>query len=279
MILAITNQKGGVGKTTSVLNIGVYIAIKGKKVLLVDADPQANLSSGLGITPSLDIEAQQIQDLPKKKYKTIYDLLINKIKAEDVIQSTRIANLDIIPSGIELAGAEVELVGALSRENILKKALEKVSHRYDYIIIDCPPSLGLLTINSLVSADYILIPVQSEYFALEGLGQLINTIKLIKNNLNQDMDIGGVMLTMYDSRTNLSKDVAKEIEKYFDDKLFKSIIPRNIKLSEAPSYGLSIYEYAPQSSGGIAYEALTDEIIRRFENNIKMIRPNLVKGT
>lgn len=274
MIFAVTNQKGGVGKTTTVLNIGVFLAIKEKRVLLIDIDPQANLSSGLGITH----EPNEIEDLNNKSYKTVYDLLVNRIPAKEVIQKTRIENLSIIPSGIELAGAEVELVGALSRENILKRSLEEIKDDFDYILIDCPPSLGLLTINSLVSSDQVLIPVQSEYFALEGLGQLINTIKLIKGSLNPSMDIGGVILTMYDNRTNLSRDVASEIEKYFDAKLFKSVIPRNIKLSEAPSHGLSIYEYARASAGGLAYENLTDEIIGRFDKAI-MRRPNLSKSS
>jgi len=272
MIFAVTNQKGGVGKTTTVLNLGVFLAVKGKRVLLIDIDPQSNLTSGLGLLH----EPNAIEDLNNKDYKTIYDLLVNKASAKDVIKTTRIENLSIIPSGIELAGAEVELVGALSRENILKKALDPVKDDYDYVLIDCPPSLGLLTINSLVAADKVLIPVQSEYFALEGLGQLVNTITLIKGSLNQVMEIGGVILTMYDNRTNLSKDVAGEIEKYFNTKLFKSIIPRNVRLSEAPSHGLSIYEFARTSAGGLAYENLTDEIIERFDKLI-MKRPNLGK--
>lgn len=274
MIFAVTNQKGGVGKTTSVLNLGVFLATKGKKVLLIDIDPQSNLSSGLGISH----QPNGIEDLNNKEYKTIYDLLVNQADAKDTIQQTRIENLSIIPSGIELAGAEVEIVSALSRENILKKALNTVKDDYDYILIDCPPSLGLLTINSLVAADKVLIPVQSEYFALEGLGQLINTITLIKGSLNPTMEIGGVMLTMFDSRTNLSKDVAGEIEKYFDSKVFKTVIPRNIRLSEAPSHGLSIYEYARTSAGGLAYENLTDEIIERFDKAI-MKRPNFGKSS
>ncbi len=273
MIFAVTNQKGGVGKTTTVLNLGVFLATKDKKVLLIDIDPQANLSSGLGILH----QPNDIEELNNKEYKTVYDLLVNKTPVTEVVQTTRIENLDIIPSGIELAGAEVEIVGALSRENILKKALEPIKDNYDYVLIDCPPSLGLLTINSLVAADKVLIPVQSEYFALEGLGQLVNTITLIKGSLNPTMEIGGVVLTMYDNRTNLSKDVASEIEKYFNTKLFKSVIPRNIRLSEAPSHGLSIYEYARTSAGGLAYENLTDEIIKRFDKVMK--RPNFSKNS
>ncbi len=264
MIIGITNQKGGVGKTTSVLNIGVYLAVKGKKILLVDIDPQANLSSGLGAK--------------KDAKKSVYDFLINKVPIKETINKTRFDNLDIIPSSIELAGAEVEMVNAMSREGILKKGLDEVHKKYDFILIDCPPSLGLLTVNGLVAADKIIIPVQSEYFALEGLGQLLNTIKLIRTNLNPKMEIGGVVVTMYDNRTNLSKDVANEIEKYFEDKVFKTIIPRSIRLSEAPSQGLSIYEYAPQSLGAIAYEELAGEIIRRFKYGLdELVRPKLSK--
>lgn len=271
MILAVTNQKGGVGKTTTVLNIGVYLAVKGKKVLLVDIDPQSNLTSGLGL------QEGSIADETKTEVerKTIYDVLINKVDPKEIIKETRIPNLNVLPSGIELAGAEVEMVNAMSRENILKKALSSIEKNYDFVLIDCPPSLGLLTINGLVSADGILIPVQSEYFALEGLGQLMNTVKLIKNNLNFDLEIGGVILTMYDNRTNLSRDVTHEIRKFFTSKVFETVIPRNIKLSEAPSRGLSIYEYAPSSSGAQAYDKLTDEIIRRFDSDT-LVRPKLL---
>lgn len=274
MILAITNQKGGVGKTTTVLNIGVYLAIKGKKVLLVDIDPQSNLTSGLGLhEENLDEKLST-----ESERKTVYDILVNKVNPNEVIKKTRFENLNIIPSGIELAGAEVEMVNAMSRENILKKALSEISNDYDFILIDCPPSLGLLTINGLVSANCILIPVQSEYFALEGLGQLMNTVKLIKSNLNYGLEIGGVILTMYDNRTNLSRDVTQEVRKFFGSKVFETYIPRNIKLSEAPSRGLSIYEYAPYSQGGLSYDKLSDEIIRRFDNE-DLIRPNITKKT
>lgn len=272
MILAITNQKGGVGKTTTVLNTGVYLASKGKKVLLVDIDPQSNLTSGLGMKSSVTDENGQ------PNAKTIYDVLVNKESVSKVILQTRIENLHIVPSVIELAGAEVELVSSMSRENILKKALEPVAKDYDFVLIDCPPSLGLLTINGLVAANNVIIPVQSEYFALEGLGQLINTIRLIRTNLNSTMDIGGVVLTMYDPRTNLSKDVTKEIKEHFGTKVFDSVIPRNVKLSEAPSHGLSIFEYEPSSTGGLAYEKLAEEIIRRFDRNT-LVRPNLLKSS
>lgn len=273
MILAVTNQKGGVGKTTTVLNLGVYLAVKGQKTLLIDIDPQSNLTSGLGVKN----EILSKENMTGEEPKTIYDVLVNKEPAEAAIVPTRIKNLDMIPCTIELAGAEVELVGSLSRENILKRAIEKVSKDYDFVVIDCPPSLGLLTLNGLVAAHNVLIPVQSEYYALEGLGQLINTIKLIKNNLNSSMDVGGVILTMYDTRTNLSKDVMKETQNFFGDKVFKSVIPRNIKLSEAPSHGLSIHEYAPTSAGALAYEELAEEVIKRFRKDA-LVRPMLTKA-
>ncbi len=267
MIFAVSNQKGGVGKTTTVLNIGVFLANKGKNVLLVDIDPQANLTSGLGVR-------KQGED--DEDFKSVYDVLINNEDPENVILSTRIKNLDILPSSIELAGAEVEMVNTMSREAVLKKALDKIKDNYDYIVIDCPPSLGLLTINGQVAATHILIPVQAEYYALEGLGQLMNTIKLVKRNLNSKLDIGGVMLTMFDSRTNLSKDIAAELKNFFGEKLFDTIVPRNIKLSEAPSHGLSIQEYEPGSTGALAYSRLTDEILKRFKSEKKpMQRPKI----
>lgn len=255
MVFAVSNQKGGVGKTTSVLNIGVYLAKKGNKVLLVDIDPQANLTSGIGIKRERD----------DKNYKSVYDVLINKEDPKDIIKNSRVENLDVLPSAIELAGAEIEMVNEISRESILKKALDKVKDNYDFILIDCPPSLGLLTINGHVASDKVLIPVQAEYYALEGLGQLINTIKMVKNNLNQSLDIGGVVITMFDNRTNLSKDIAMELQKYFNEKLFDTLVPRNIKLSEAPSHGQSIMEYEPSSTGAQAYDRLTDEIMERFD--------------
>lgn len=263
MIFAITNQKGGVGKTTSVINLGAYIASNKSRVLLVDTDPQSNLTSGLGLSTD--------------KSKSIYQFLIGKTSLDQIIKKTRINNLSIIPASIELAGAEIELVHALSRETILKKGLEQIYADYDYILIDCPPSLGLLTINGLVSADRVLIPVQAEYFALEGLGQLVNTVKLVKNNLNPLLDIGGVIITMFDGRTNLSKDVGNEIEDFFKEKMFKTMIPRNIKLSESPSRGLSIMEYAPSSAGAVAYRLLAEEIINKFGKSPELVRPGLHK--
>ena len=263
---AISNQKGGVGKTTTTLNLAVFLALEGKKVLIVDIDPQANLTSGVGIKKEKD-----------EKVKSMYDILINKVDPKLVIQPTRVETLHIIPSGIELAGAEIELVNKISRESILKNALKSIEDEYDYIIIDCPPSLGLLTINSHVAANKIIIPVQAEYFALEGLGQLINTIKLVKETLNSELDIGGVILTMFDTRTNLSKDIALELKNFFGEKLFDTLVPRNIRLSEAPSHGLSIHEYDPESTGAKAYKRLTEELIDRFEEKPeKLKRPNIL---
>lgn len=248
MVFAFTNQKGGVGKTTSAINIGVYLAKSDKKVLLIDLDPQANLTSGIGFKK-------------EENQKNVYDLVTRKAKASQIFYSTKIENLYIIPSGIELAGAEIELVGAMSRETILKQEIEKIRENFDYILIDCAPSLGLLTINALTAADYALIPVQCEYFALEGLSQLINTVKLVKRNLNPSLSIGGVILTMYDTRTKLSKEVAEEVKKYFKSKVFESVVPRNVRLSEAPSHGKPIEIYAPDSKGAKAYGELAQEII------------------
>ncbi len=252
MIFSFTNQKGGVGKTTTAINLGAYCAIKGKKVCLVDLDPQANLTSGLGLKNT------------KQKQETIYEVLTGKVQPSEIIKKTKIPNLSLIPSGIELAGSEVELVNMVARETILKTALSSLKKQFDYVFIDCPPSLGLLTINALTASNAVLIPVQTEYYALEGLGQLLNTIKLVKLKLNSQLTIGGVILTMYDSRTNLSKEVKIEIEKIFGQKVFKTVVPRSIRLSEAPSHGKSIYEYEPNSKGSLAYEKIADELIERF---------------
>ncbi len=261
------NQKGGVGKTTTVINLGVNLAKAGKKVLLIDLDPQANLTSGLGLTaPSDEGQAEVPPDITgqNRKFRTVYDVLINEHQISEVFLSSEQENLFVLPSGIELSGAEVEMVSMMSREAILKKALEQQVENYDFVLIDCPPSLGLLTINALVAADKVLIPIQCEYFALEGLGQLMNTVKLVKNKLNPALDIGGVILTMFDNRTNLSRDVAAEVKKYFQHKVFKTIVPRNIRLSEAPSHGMPIEEYDPQSTGAKAYRSLADEVLDRF---------------
>lgn len=257
MIVAIANQKGGVGKTTTAINLAVYLGKLGKRILLVDLDPQSNLTSGIGFISNED----SINPIYEGLSKSIYDVLDGKANIKEVFVVTKYENVHLIPASIDLAGAEIELVNTMSRETILKNALEEVKSEYDYIFIDCPPSLGLLTVNALVASSQVLIPVQCEYFALEGLGQLINTIKLIKKRLNSTLEIGGVIMTMYDIRTNLSKQVANELTKFFGDKVFKTIVPRNVRLSEAPSHGKAIIEYDPRSQGALAYESLAKEII------------------
>ena len=247
-IIAIANQKGGVGKTTTAINLSSTLAKKGKKVLLVDTDPQGNATSGLGISKDLE--------------NSVYDLIVTDIEIEKVIKQTNQKNLDICPSTINLAGAEVELVSMMSREHRLKEKLDTVKNKYDYIIIDCPPSLGLITLNTFTAADSVLIPIQCEFYALEGLGQLMNTINLVKKHLNRNLKIEGALLTMYDMRTNLSNQVVKEVSKYFGDNVYKTVIPRNVKLSEAPSYGMSITEYDSRSKGAKSYEKLTKEFLK-----------------
>ena len=247
-VISIANQKGGVGKTTTAVNISTIIAKKGKKVLLIDADPQGNATSGLGAD--------------KTKELSLYDVLIDEVDIKQTFQDTMIKNLKVCPSNMNLAGAEVELVSAMSREQRLKEGLVDVKDEFDFIFIECPPSLGLITLNAFTASDSILIPVQCEYFALEGLGQLINTINLVKKHLNKNLQIEGAVLTMYDSRTNLSNQVVKEVKRYFDDKVYKTVIPRNVKLSEAPSYGMPISIYDPKSKGARCYEKLSMEIIK-----------------
>ncbi len=247
-IISIANQKGGVGKTTTAVSLSAALAKKGKKVLLIDADPQGNATSAVGVDKNCEL--------------SVYDILVNEEEFDKVIQDTQIKNLKVCPSNINLAGAEVELVSMVSREQRLKEQLEKIRDEFDFIIIDCPPSLGLVTLNAFTSSDSVLIPVQCEYFALEGLGQLINTINLVKKHLNKSLVIEGAVLTMYDIRTNLANQVVKEVKKYFENKVYKTVIPRNVKLSEAPSYGMPINVYDPKSKGAKAYEKLAKEFLK-----------------
>ncbi|NMA02703.1 MAG: ParA family protein [Clostridia bacterium] len=247
-VIAIANQKGGVAKTTTAVNLGASLAVLGKKVLLIDMDPQGNATSGLGIS-KIDIR------------HCIYDVLINNVPMNKVIKKTEINNLFIVPASIQLAGAEIELVSLISREMKLKKALEDFEEEFDYIFIDCPPSLGLLTLNALTAANSILIPIQCEYYALEGLSKLMNTIQLVQKHLNANLKIEGVVLTMFDARTNLSIQVVDEVKSYFKSKVFTSIIPRNVRLSEAPSHGQPIITYDPKSKGSEMYMELAKEVI------------------
>ena len=251
-VIAIVNQKGGVGKTTTAVNLAAFIGKKRKKVLLVDLDPQGNATSGLGIDKG-ELES------------TTYDMLVNDVAAEEVVVESTAVNVDMIPTNINLAGAEVELVSAMSREQILKNALKDVKDNYDYVIIDCPPSLGLLTINALTACEDVIVPIQGEYYALEGLTQLIDTINIVKKKLNPDISIGGVVLTMFNMRTQLSRQVKEDVEEYFGKKVFKTLVPRNVRLAEAPSYGMSIYDYDKNSKGSKAYEALANEVIKRLK--------------
>ena len=247
-IIAIANQKGGVGKTTTSVNLGAGLAQVGKKVLLVDIDAQGNATTGVGIEKS---ELDQC----------IYNVLVEDADVQGVIQKTATENLDVLPATIQLAGAEIELVPTISREVRLQRALQPVRDEYDYIIIDCPPSLGLLTINALTAADSVIIPVQSEYYALEGLSQLLNTVRLVQKHLNKNLAIQGVLLTMLDARTNLGIQVIDEVKKYFRDKVYRSIIPRNVRLSEAPSHGKPIMQYDAKSRGAEVYIDLAEEVI------------------
>jgi len=251
-IMSIANQKGGVGKTTSSVNLSAGLASLGNKVLIIDTDPQGNATSGL------DINKADVSNC-------IYNVLVEDVRAEDVIVSTEIVNLDIIPATIQLAGAEIELVPIMSRELRLRRALEDLREVYDYIIIDCPPSLGLLTLNALTASDSVIIPVQYEYYALEGLSQLLNTIRLVQKHLNKELMIEGVLLTMLDARTNLGIQVVEEVKKYFQDKVYKSIIPRNVRLSEAPSHGQPIIAYDPKSKGSEVYLELAKEVMSNGE--------------
>ena len=254
-VISVANHKGGVGKTTTSINLSTILAKKGKKVLMIDADPQGNASSGVGVDKEVE--------------ESVYDILIGDTEIKNVVIKTNIKNLYVCPSNINLAGAEVELVSMMSREQRLKEKLESVKEEFDYILIDCPPSLGLITLNAFTASDSVLIPVQCEYYALEGLGQLINTINLVKKHLNKGIEVEGALLTMYDARTNLSNQVVKEVKKYFNDKVYKTVIPRNVRLSEAPSYGMPITEYDPRSKGARSYEKFTREFLKINETERK----------
>lgn len=247
-IITVFNQKGGVGKTTTVINLAAALGKRGFKILIMDIDPQGNATSGLGIDKS------QLE-------LSTYDVLINDVSIEKIIQKTTAENVDILPSNVELAGAEIELIEIDNRELILKKAIEIVEKLYDYIFIDCPPSLGLLSINGLAASHSVLIPIQCEYYALEGVSQLMDTIMLVKRSLNPDLEIEGVVLSMFDGRTNLSIQVVDEVKKYFKGKVYTSIIPRNVRLAEAPSHGLSILDYDSKSRGAEAYNDLAEEFL------------------
>ncbi|MDE6059795.1 MAG: AAA family ATPase [Clostridia bacterium] len=251
-IISFSNQKGGVGKTTTCVNMAAYVAYMGRRVLLVDLDPQGNATTGMGFSKSA-------------LKKSVYNVLIDGDEAKDNILRTEMETLDILPANIDLAGAEVELVYKKNREKVLKEAIDKIKSNYDYIFIDCPPSLGLITINALVAADSVIIPIQSEYYALEGLSQLMNTISLVRQHLNKNLKVEGVVLTMYDGRSLISKQIAAEIKKFFTKKLYEIVIPRNIRLSEAPSHGKPIVLHDPKCLGARAYEALAEEFLLKTE--------------
>lgn len=249
-VIAIANQKGGVGKTTTAINLGAAIAVAEARTLVVDLDPQGNASSGLGLSPSDDDRA------------SIYDVLMGGGNAREAVRpSVQFPLLDIMPSTRDLVGAEIELVGALSRETILRRALEPIRSEYDFILVDCPPSLGLLTLNALTAADSLLIPIQCEFYALEGLSQLLNTVRLVQRALNPELQIEGVLLTMYDGRLNLARQVAAEAKEYFGDRVYKTSIPRNVRLAEAPSFGQAILRYDILSNGAQSYLSLAEELM------------------
>ena len=249
-IIAVANQKGGVGKTTTSINLAACLAEKGKKVLAVDMDPQGNLTSGLGV------DKDSVE-------KSIYELIIGEVDIKEVINKEVLENLDIIPTSIDLSAAEIELIGVDDKEYILRNAIDQVKDQYDFVIIDCPPSLSMLTINAMTTADSVLVPIQCEFYALEGLSQLIHTVNLIKERLNPDLEMEGVVFTMYDSRTNLSMQVVENVKANLQENICETVIPRNIRLAEAPSYGMPITMYDPKSSGADSYRKLADELINR----------------
>ena len=251
-IIAVANQKGGVGKTTTSINLAACLAEKGKKVLAVDMDPQGNLTSGLGV------DKDSVE-------KSIYELIIGEVDIKEVINKEVLENLDIIPTRIDLSAAEIELIGVDDKEYILRNAIDQVKDQYDFVIIDCPPSLSMLTINAMTTADSVIVPIQCEYYALEGLSQLIHTVELVKDRLNSKLEIEGVVFTMYDARTNLSLQVVENVKDNLQQNIYKTIIPRNIRLAEAPSYGLPINKYDPKSTGAESYMRLADEVIEREE--------------
>ena len=247
-VIAIINQKGGVGKSTTAIDLSAALGERGKRVLVVDFDPQGNATSGFGV----DKDALS---------KDVYDALMNNVPLRDVLTDSPVDNVRVAPATIQLAGAEIELVSVMARESVLRYVLDPVRDDFDYIFVDCPPSLGLLTVNALVAADSLLIPIQCEFYALEGLSKLLESMRMVKGRLNPTLDVFGVVMTMFDVRTTLSRQVVDEVRAYFGDKVFESIIPRNVKLSEAPSHGLPINLYAPTSKGALAYGALADEVI------------------